>query len=69
MGSVVMKNVPPYGLVYGNPAYLRGYVCKCGCKICSKEVKEEKILICSKCNCQYEFKQGFSGEFSLSVKT
>lgn len=29
-GSVVTKNVPAHGLVYGNPAKLRGYVCKCG---------------------------------------
>lgn len=29
-GSVVTDDVPPYGLVYGNPAVLRGYVCRCG---------------------------------------
>ncbi|MEK6950836.1 MAG: acyltransferase [Nanoarchaeota archaeon] len=29
-GSVVTKDVPDYGLVYGNPARLQGYVCKCG---------------------------------------
>jgi acetyltransferase-like isoleucine patch superfamily enzyme len=29
-GSVVTKDVPAHGLVYGNPAKLRGYVCKCG---------------------------------------
>lgn len=31
-GSVVTKDVPPHGLVYGNPAKLRGYVCQCGKK-------------------------------------
>ncbi len=30
IGSVVTKDVPDYALVYGNPARLHGYVCKCG---------------------------------------
>lgn len=29
-GSVVVHDVPDYGLVFGNPARLRGYVCACG---------------------------------------
>jgi len=29
-GSVVTKDVPAHGLVYGNPAQLRGFVCACG---------------------------------------
>ena len=32
-GSVVTKDVPDFGLVYGNPARLVGYVCKCGKKV------------------------------------
>ena len=30
MGSVVTHDVPPYGVVIGNPARLSGYVCACG---------------------------------------
>ena len=29
-GSVVTRDVPDYGLVYGNPARLHGYSCPCG---------------------------------------
>jgi acetyltransferase-like isoleucine patch superfamily enzyme len=32
-GSVVTRSVPAHGLVYGNPAALRGYVCSCGRKL------------------------------------
>ncbi len=30
MGAVVVRDVPPHGLVVGNPARLRGWVCVCG---------------------------------------
>jgi len=29
-GSVVTRDVPDHGLVYGNPAQLHGFVCRCG---------------------------------------
>lgn len=32
-GSVVTTPVPDYGLVYGNPARMKGYFCKCGKKL------------------------------------
>jgi len=32
-GSVVTRNVPAFGLVVGNPARLRSWVCKCGRKL------------------------------------
>jgi len=49
-GSVVTKDVPDYALVYGNPAKLVGYVCKCGSKITKIEENGDKlILYCGKC--------------------
>ncbi len=30
MGAVVVRDVPPHGLVVGNPARLCGWVCVCG---------------------------------------
>ena len=30
MASVVTRSVPAFGLVFGNPAHLHGWVCRCG---------------------------------------
>ena len=48
-GSVISKNVPAFGLVYGNPARLKGFVCRCGKKILSYSEVENKII--GKCTC------------------
>ena len=32
-GAVVTRDVPDHGLVYGNPARLRAFVCPCGAKL------------------------------------
>ncbi len=45
-GSVVTKDVPDFGLVYGNPARLQGYVCYCGNKLEESKNAGEK---CGKC--------------------
>jgi acetyltransferase-like isoleucine patch superfamily enzyme len=29
-GAVVTRDVPPYALMVGNPAHIRGWVCQCG---------------------------------------
>jgi len=49
-GSVVTKDVPAHGMVYGNPAKLRGYVCKCREKLKLVEKAEEfAVLQCPSC--------------------
>lgn len=40
-GSVVTRSVPDHGLVYGNPARLRGYVCACGRLLAGVEAPPE----------------------------
>ena len=50
-GAVVTRDVPSYGLVFGNPAHLQGYMCKCGirltfagdkarCEVCKQEYEK-----------------------------
>jgi serine acetyltransferase len=49
-GSVVTKTVIPHGLYYGNPAKLRGYVCKCGKRV-DKIVNEDDKVVVYSCGC------------------
>ena len=49
-GAVVTKDVPDYALAYGNPAEIKGYVCRCGAKITKiEETKGKLILFCTNC--------------------
>jgi len=49
-GSVVTRDVPDYGLVYGNPARLKGFVCPCGEKLqFSLRVGEDASKITLEC--------------------
>ena len=56
MGSVVTKSVPDYGLVFGNPARLQGYVCMCGPMLGDKDIfQRQEIVSCHRCGRQYHF--------------
>lgn len=51
-GAVVTHDVPDYGLAYGNPARLQGFVCPCGEKLELTEPSHESPsveLICPTC--------------------
>lgn len=54
-GAVVTKNVPAYGLVYGNPARLMGWMCKCGIKL---DFHNDKVT-CPACGEKYIINNGF----------
>lgn len=43
-GSVVTHPVPDYGLVYGNPARLRGFVCPCGHRLREQGRRGDLVL-------------------------
>jgi len=52
-GAVVTKDVPPFGLVVGNPARLKGFVCYCGRPLKSNNIVERRdehiVFKCSFC--------------------
>jgi len=49
-GSVVTQDVPDYGLVYGVPAKLKGWVCECGRELGF----EEGTAVCTDCGKSYK---------------
>lgn len=55
-GSVVTKDVPKHGLLYGNPAKLQGYVCECGDKL--------KDFICPGCAITYQLSNNILNRIS-----
>jgi UDP-2-acetamido-3-amino-2,3-dideoxy-glucuronate N-acetyltransferase len=51
-GSVVTKDVPDFGLVYGNPARLAGYVCENGHRLDLKAEDGVTAYYCYMCKRQ-----------------
>ncbi len=48
-GAVVSRDVPAYGLVYGNPARLHGFVCRCGAKLTEDDTQEDEEHVGLRC--------------------
>lgn len=52
-GAVVTKDVPDYGLIFGNPARLHGFVCPCGEKLVEaaggSEDEDGVRMVCPRC--------------------
>jgi acetyltransferase-like isoleucine patch superfamily enzyme len=54
-GSVVTKDIPSHAMAYGNPAEVRGFVCKCGRKLEEEKKKQRFVLMmCSSCDERYK---------------
>jgi len=51
-GSVVTRDIPDFGLVYGNPARLRGSICACGIKLEFPDNAECRTR-CTACGADY----------------
>ncbi|MFQ6102251.1 MAG: acyltransferase [Anaerolineae bacterium] len=66
-GSAVTRDVPDYGLAWGNPARLHGFVCPCGERLSEEQGSrgaegrrgrgEGVVLRCPKCGAQVEVRR------------
>ncbi len=59
-GAVVSRDVPDYAMVYGTPARIHGYVCRCGCKLTFREDQ----AVCLECGSGYRHENGFVFEIN-----
>lgn len=53
-GAVVTGPVPAHGLVYGTPARLQGWMCRCGEKLAAREGLVEGPHTCGACGSRYQ---------------
>ena len=54
-GSVVTKDIPDFGLAWGNPARLHGFVCSCGEKLGLNQKGTSSVIAgCPKCGREIE---------------
>ena len=54
-GSTVTKDIPPHAMAYGNPARIKGYVCKCGRQLVKEKERQKFILMkCPFCDEKYK---------------
>ena len=52
-GAVVTRDVPAYGLVYGSPARLQGWICACGEQLEISKAKPSDQVVCASCGGAY----------------
>ncbi len=53
-GSVVTTDVPDHALVVGNPATVRGFICRCGKRLTTVAEQPESVrMICQSCQEEY----------------
>ncbi len=56
-GSVVSRDIPDYGLAWGNPARLHGFICPCGSTLEKITKKDSHVIAeCQKCHERVEIK-------------
>ena len=63
-GAVVTQNVPDYGLLYGNPARLQGWICRCGVQLPFSDDSAVERVVCRACGDSYKCEDNQVGPLS-----
>ena len=61
-GAVVTRSVPDFGLVYGNPGRVQGWMCQCGVRLAFELHDGLEQAVCRECGERY-VKKGQIVEF------
>jgi UDP-2-acetamido-3-amino-2,3-dideoxy-glucuronate N-acetyltransferase len=52
-GTVVTRSVPDFGLVYGNPGRVQGWMCQCGVRLGFEMSDGQEQAFCAECGARY----------------
>jgi UDP-2-acetamido-3-amino-2,3-dideoxy-glucuronate N-acetyltransferase len=55
-GAVVTRSVPDFGLVYGNPGRVQGWMCQCGTRLGFELLEGGEQAVCPECGERYSKK-------------
>lgn len=58
-GAVVIRNVPDFALIVGNPGKQSGWMCKCGIKL---KIGKNNDAVCEACGEKYKLENGILKE-------
>lgn len=52
-GTVVTRSIPDFGLVYGNPGRVQGWMCQCGVRLGFESLDGQEQAVCAECGERY----------------
>lgn len=52
-GTVVTRSVPDFGLAYGNPGRVQGWMCQCGVRLGFESLDGQEQAVCAECGERY----------------
>jgi UDP-2-acetamido-3-amino-2,3-dideoxy-glucuronate N-acetyltransferase len=68
-GAVVTRSVPEHGLVFGNPARLHGFVCKCAKRLIPRERQGSWLILdCLDCELSYKMETDYDPNLETTLR-